>query len=239
MKCAQLLDEMGVDSCVLILVPEGKQWEFQRSEFSGKLQMTSQMVGPVWRPLEGGPWVARLMRPSRQPVPHATYRNFYVAIGVDEDTPLVPGGQVRFPIVPGAPAEGIVCNVPSQWGSRCKQLVFPLKLNKNGCSANQVTINAVEFTAAAVERGGDEGSDHLVEDGARRRTTAARRPQLLGRPPCRRASHRLRPAAFRLAARRSLQHDGSSASSGRSRAPPRAGRAGCRQPLQGSVGGAW
>jgi hypothetical protein len=105
--------------------------------------------------------VARLMRPSRQPVPHAAYRNFYVAIGINEDTPLVPGGQVRFPIVPGAPAEGIVCNVPSQWGSRCKQLVFPLKLNKNGCSANQVTISAVEYTAPHFE---SNDSDHLVEE---------------------------------------------------------------------------
>jgi hypothetical protein len=105
--------------------------------------------------------VARLMRPSRQPVPHATYRNFYVAIGVDEDTPLMPGGQVRFPIVPGAPAEGIICNVPSQWGSRCKQLVFPLKLNKNGCSANQVTINTVEYCAPNFD---SDASEHLVEE---------------------------------------------------------------------------
>ena len=52
-------------------------------------------------------------------------------ITIDEDTPLVPGGQVRFPIVPGAPEEGIVCNVPRQWGSRTRQLVFPLKLSKN------------------------------------------------------------------------------------------------------------
>ena len=55
------------------------------------------------------------------------HRNFYVAINIDEDTPLMPSGQVRFPLVPGAPAEGIVCNVPPQWGARCKQLVFPLK----------------------------------------------------------------------------------------------------------------
>ena len=48
----------------------------------------------------------------------------------------------------GASVEGIVCNVPPQSGSRCKQLVFPLKLSKNGCSANKVTINAVEYRAA-------------------------------------------------------------------------------------------
>ena len=156
-----LLDEMGADSCTLFLFPEGKRWDFQRSEYSGVLQMTSQMVGDDgWQQLEGGPWVARLMRPSRQPVAHATYRNFYVAINIDEDTPLLPSGQVRFPMVPGAPVEGIVCNVPPQWGSRCKQLVFPLKLSKNGCSANEVTINAVEYRAADVE---GDGSDHLVE----------------------------------------------------------------------------
>ena len=158
-----LLDQMGVDSCSLFIFPEGKRWDFKRSEYSGKLHLTSQMVDE-WQPLEGGPWVARLMRPSRQPVPHATYRNFYVAIGIDEDTPLIPCGQVKFPIVPGAPTEGIICNLPSQWGSRVKQLVFPLKLSKNGCSANEVTINVVEYCAPDIERAGSDGdSDHLVE----------------------------------------------------------------------------
>lgn len=51
-------------------------------------------------------------------MPHATYRNFYVAVSIDKDT--LRGGQhrhghafhgrgeVRFPILPGAPAEGNV-----------------------------------------------------------------------------------------------------------------------------------
>ena len=36
-----------------------------------------------WLPLSGGPWVARLMRPSRQPVAHANYRNFCENIGFE------------------------------------------------------------------------------------------------------------------------------------------------------------
>ena len=82
-----------------------------------------------WQPLAGGPWVARLMRPSRQPVATATYRNYYVSIAFDpNETALTPGGQVKFPIVAGAPAEGIVCSLPS-WTARQRTLVFRLRLS--------------------------------------------------------------------------------------------------------------
>jgi len=159
-----LLDEMGVDSCSLFLFPEGKRWDFQRSEYSGMLHMTSQMVDDdEWQQLEGGPWIAKLMRKSRQPVPHASYRNFYVPISIDEDTPLVPGCHIHFPVVPGAPAEGITCSAPSQWGSRTKQLVFKLKLSKNGCSASEVTINQVLYKQVSCDYGTDDDMEEEVE----------------------------------------------------------------------------
>ena len=74
-----LLDAMGADACVLH-VPD-RIYRFQRSEFGERrLNVTSELPerldGDEWQPLEGGPWVAKLMRPSRQPVASATYRNF-------------------------------------------------------------------------------------------------------------------------------------------------------------------
>jgi hypothetical protein len=158
-----LLDELRVHSCVLRL-PEGRLFHFQRSKYSGTLNVTTEVVDDGWRQLEGGPWVAKLMRPSRQPVKHATYRNFYVSVGIGDDTPLTPGGQIRFPTVPGAPDEGIVCNIPHQWGPRCKQLVFPLELSKNGCTANEAVINAIECRPPRSESDGGDGMDRLVDD---------------------------------------------------------------------------
>ena len=44
------------------------------------------------------------------------------------DTPLVPGGQIKFPIVAGAAPGGIVCSLPDSWTGRQRTLVFRLKL---------------------------------------------------------------------------------------------------------------
>ena len=60
-------------------------------------------------------------------------------------TPLVPGGQIKFPIVAGAPPEGIICQLPNSWTSRQRSLVFRLKLSKSGATANEVTINSVLY----------------------------------------------------------------------------------------------
>jgi hypothetical protein len=110
----------------------------------------------TWQPLQGGPWVAKLMRPSRQPVAHASYRNFYVTLPFDPDTtPLAPGGQVKFPFVAGAPAEGIVCALPPSWSGRDKSFVFRLKLAKNGCAANQVIITQALFRGPTFEEDGE------------------------------------------------------------------------------------
>ena len=40
------------------------------------------------------------------------------------DTPLIPGGEIKFPIVAGAPPEGIVCSLPDGWTGRQRTLVF-------------------------------------------------------------------------------------------------------------------
>jgi len=191
-----LLNEMGADVCTL-LTPE-LTYVFERS-IHGERRLNCTTHAPdrlvdddgeweplqdEWQPLEGGPWVAKLMRPSRQPVAHATYRNFYVTsaqlsferphlplfsahqqivrsnlahtVGFDPDTtPLLPGGKVKFPCVAGAPAEGIVCTLPQSWSGRDKSFVFRLKLSKNGCAANEVTINQVLFRGPVLEEDGE------------------------------------------------------------------------------------
>ena len=65
------------------------------------------LVDDEWRRVPGGPFVAKLMTKSRQPVSTATYRNYGVVVPIDPiDGPLYPGCDIKFPIVPGAPAEG-------------------------------------------------------------------------------------------------------------------------------------
>jgi hypothetical protein len=104
------------------------------------------LVDDEWQPLPGGPWTAKLMRPSRQPVATATYRNFYVAVAFDPvTTPLVPGGEVKYPVVAGGPAEGIICRLPSSWTSRQRSLIFRLKLSKAGATESTVTINSAFY----------------------------------------------------------------------------------------------
>ena len=83
-----LLDAIQAEVCTL--TKPGLVYTFRRSEYGDRLLgWTSQpashaaadegeayedemLVDEEWRPLEGGPWVARLMRPSRQPVATAT-----------------------------------------------------------------------------------------------------------------------------------------------------------------------
>jgi hypothetical protein len=176
-----LLNEMGTDACTL-LTPE-RMYVFERS-IHGERRLNCTTHDPerlveeewralqnTWQPLQGGPWIAKLMRPSRQPVAHASYRNFYVTLPFDPDTtPLTPGGQVKFPLVAGAPAEGIVCALPPSWSGRDKSFVFRLKLSKNGCTANQVIITQALFRGPTFEddapEGGDEGGEGGEGDGA-------------------------------------------------------------------------
>jgi hypothetical protein len=133
-----------------------------------------------WRPLEGGPWKATLMRPSRQPVPTATYRNFQMPLTFDpNETPLVPSGKIKLPIVAGGPSDGIVLQLPASWSARSRQFMFRLKLSKEGATESEVTINQIVYRAPVVARdseeedepeeaadaaNGDGGGDELLAD---------------------------------------------------------------------------
>ena len=145
-----LLDQMGVGECTL-RVP-GSIYTFERSLYGDRLlNCASQPVAAVpahvadeeWTPIEGGPWTARLMRPSRQPVPTALYRNYYIALPINALS--IPGGLIKFPIVAGAPPEGIVCRLPSTWSPRQRSHVFKLKLSKTGATENAVNVNSVLY----------------------------------------------------------------------------------------------
>jgi integrase len=103
-----------------------------------------ELVDNGWCSVPGGPFLARLMKPSRQPPAQADWRRFYVTVPFDPndmDSPLVPGGYIRFPIVAGAPSNGITCKLPASWPTSCKQLIFTLKLSKAGAAERSVTIN--------------------------------------------------------------------------------------------------
>ena len=124
------------------------------------------LVDEEWTPLEGGPWVAKLMRPSKQPAASATYRNFYLGINFDPvATALEPGGKLKLPFVAGGPSDGLVLQLPASWSGRTRTLVFRLKLSKEGATGVQVTVNQVLFRApiAAIsedeEEGGGGGDD--------------------------------------------------------------------------------
>ena len=164
---AALLDAMGVDACSL-LTPDF-EYSFARSIYGEhRLNWSSVPVTGVedgWTQLEGGPWVAQLMRPSRQPVPTAPYRNYVVSIKMGPSTSsLVPGGRLKFPIVPGAPAEGIICALPRQWSESTRELLFRLKLSKEGATATRVTINAIHFRPPPPAVDDDDGDDFNGDD---------------------------------------------------------------------------
>ena len=160
---ATFLDTMGVDACSLS-TPDF-EYSFSRSIYGDRRLNWSSMpatgVEDGWTQLEGGPWVAQLMKPSRQPVSNASYRNYVVSIKFDSSTsPLVPGGRIKFPIVPGAPAEGIICALPSQWSDSTRELVFRLKLSKDGATSNRVTINSAYCRPPPPLHEDDDGSAH-------------------------------------------------------------------------------
>ena len=110
------------------------------------------LVDDEWRPVPGGPFVARLMTRSRQPVSTANYRNYGVLVPFDPaNGPLVPGGHIKFPIVPGAPTEGIVCPLPRSWNASTHALIFRLKLSKEGATESTVTIASALYRDPHVE----------------------------------------------------------------------------------------
>ena len=173
-----LLDTIGSEYCKLML-PE-RVYVFKRSMHADRtLNCTSQVVGQErddehgdglladeeWQRLEGGPWVAKLMRASRQPVATASYRNYQLPISFNPHaTVLSPSGQLKLPVVPGAPEDGIVLQLPSSWTSRSRTLVFRLKLSKAGATANSVTINEILHRVQVALTDG-EGDGDGVEAG--------------------------------------------------------------------------
>ena len=102
---------------------------------------------------------------------------FGVAISFDEERfPVYIGGAVKFVNVPGAPPEGIVCQMPSTAKSGSQQiLMFPLRLSKNDAPEDEVIISTVlyrkqvedgdssvdgdEAAADAADAGGDDDGD--------------------------------------------------------------------------------
>lgn len=125
------------------------------------------LVDEEWLPLPGGPYLARLMCPSRQPVSTASFRNYAVVVPVDPiNTPLYPGGQIKFPIVPGAPPEGIVCQLPRSWGNDTKHFILRLKLAKDGATERVVTVASALYRKPIVQAEQDEGEEGEEEEGA-------------------------------------------------------------------------
>jgi hypothetical protein len=125
----------------------------------------STAVEEGWRVLEGGPWIAKLMRPSRQPVAHANYRNFYLPLAFDPAiTPLCPAGELKIPIVAGAPADGLVLKLPSGWSGTTRELVFKLKLNKAAATESSVTINQIFYRNPNVDADSEDSDGMLVDE---------------------------------------------------------------------------
>ena len=125
----------------------------------------SAAVEEGWHVLEGGPWIAKLMRPSRQPVAHANYRNFYLPLPFDPAiTPLCPAGELKIPIVAGAPADGLVLKLPSGWSGTTRELVFKLKLNKAAATESSVTINQIFYRNPNVDADSEDSDGMLVDE---------------------------------------------------------------------------
>ena len=61
------------------------------------------------------------------------------------------GGKVKFPVVPGAPADGIVCDFPESWPESSKELTFTLKLDRAGATEDSVTINNALYLKGKTE----------------------------------------------------------------------------------------
>eukprot|EP00966_Prymnesium_polylepis_P070489 1637956-Prymnesium_polylepis.1 len=105
-----------------------------------------------------GAWVkiaqtftGQLAPAAQQPSGDAAYRVFIIQVPYDPsvDSHIVPGTQLRFPIVPGAEANSVMGVLPSagQWPTEKCAFAFPVQLSKQGATSNSITINGVEIRA--------------------------------------------------------------------------------------------
>ena len=89
--------------------------------------------GGEWVQIEGAPFIATLIRGG--PRTTAPTRTYEVTIPFNSDTtPIYVGGKVKFSVVAGAPADGIVCDFPESWPESSKELTFTLKLDRAGAT---------------------------------------------------------------------------------------------------------
>ena len=106
--------------------------------------------GGEWVQIEGAPFIATLVRGG--PRTTAPTRTYEVTIPFDSDTaPIYVGGKVKFPVVAGAPADGIVCDFPESWPESSKELTFTLKLDRAGATEDSVTINNALYLKGKAE----------------------------------------------------------------------------------------
>ena len=102
---------------------------------------------------------------AQQP-PGEAHRLFVLSVPYDPavDSYLVPGAEVRFPIVPGAEANSVVCTLPlvDKWPSSKCAFTFPVKLSKEGATSDVVTINGMEVRAPAAE--GEAGEEEAAAE---------------------------------------------------------------------------
>ena len=118
------------------------------------------LVDDEWQPIQGGPFIARLMRASRQPPSTESYRNFMVVIPLTPTNAsiLSPGGVVKFPIVAGGPADGVLCQLPRHWSADTRVLMLTMKLSRDGATRDKVTI-ASALCRDAPQDSGDDAPD--------------------------------------------------------------------------------
>jgi len=129
-RVAAEMEEEGEEEEAAAAVEAGEEAEVEQEE-------------QEWTPLPGGPWSAWLMRKSRQPA-SGDVRVFAVAASLST---LWAGGAVKFVDVPGGPVDGVVCNIPpcTSRSATTKDLIFPLRLNKEGAPGDTFTIHKVFY----------------------------------------------------------------------------------------------
>ena len=88
----------------------------------------------------------------------ATLRPFNVAIPMNEESCLPPGGQIRF-FPSGTPHEGVTCDLPSGL-NMCGTLDIPLELS---CSADQVSIDKAEVRGCSDDASSAQGDQERPE----------------------------------------------------------------------------
>ena len=122
-------------------------------------EIEAALVDDEWAEMTGGPWTARLMRKARQPTSAANYRVFSVAVSFDPMRfPIYSGGAVKFVNMPGAPAEGIVCQTSTLPQDGSQMLIFPLRLSREGAPHDTVTVNTVLYRKQVVDAESDRGN---------------------------------------------------------------------------------